>query len=79
MNNNKMKRLNGEIRDTEKVFRDLKKMPTLVLDGMKVCYNFTKKYRIFERKDTSRPSLIELDGKNKKIIIINASLSKDTV
>ena len=43
-NNNKMERLNGEIRDREKVFRRLKKMDTSVLDGMRVYYNYTKKH-----------------------------------
>ena len=43
-NNNKMKKLNGEIRDREKVFRDLKKIDTTIIDGMKTYYNFTKKH-----------------------------------
>ena len=43
-NNNKMERLNGEIRDREKVFRGLKKINTPIIDGMKTYYNFTKKH-----------------------------------
>jgi hypothetical protein len=46
MNNNKMERLNGEIKDREKVFRGLKKMDTPILDGMKVYYNYTKKHGV---------------------------------
>lgn len=42
-NNNKMERLNGEIRDREKTFRELKKFDTPIIEGMKVYYNFTKK------------------------------------
>ena len=34
MNNNKMERLNGEIRDIEKVFRGLKRMDTPIIEGM---------------------------------------------
>ena len=76
-NNNKMERLNGEIRDREKVFRGLKKMDTLILDGMKVYYNFTKKHSALKDKMPSEASLILVDGKNKwKTIIQNASLSK---
>ena len=41
-NNNKMERLNGEIRDREKVFRGLKKFDTPIIDGMKTYYNYTK-------------------------------------
>ena len=49
-NNNKMERLNGEIRDREKVFRGLKKMDAGILDGMRVCYNFTKKHGALKGK-----------------------------
>ena len=34
-NNNKMERLNGEIRDREKVFRGLKRFDTSLIDGLK--------------------------------------------
>ena len=44
MNNNKMERLNGEIRDREKTFRGLKRIDTPIIEGMKVYYNFTKKH-----------------------------------
>ena len=78
-NNNKMERLNGEIRDREKVFRGLKKMDTSILDGMRVYYNFTKKHGSLKGKTPAQASLIEVDGKNKwKTIIQNASLSKDS-
>ena len=50
MNNNKMERLNGEIRDREKVFRGLKKMDTAIIDGMRVYYNFTKKHGALKGK-----------------------------
>ena len=79
-NNNKMERLNGEIRDREKVFRGLKKMDTAVLDGMRVYYNFTKKHSGIAGMTPAEASLIEVDGKNKwKTIIQNASLYKNAV
>ena len=78
-NNNKMERLNGEIRDREKVFRGLKKMDTAVLDGMCVYYNFTKKHSGIDGMTPAEASLIDVDGKNRwKTIIQNASLHKDT-
>ncbi len=61
-NNNKMERLNGEIRDREKVFRGLKKMDTAILDGMRVCYNYTKKHGSLEGKMPAETSLIAVDG-----------------
>ena len=78
MNNNKMERLNGEIRDREKVFRGLKKIDTPIIDGMKAYYNFTKKHGALKGKTPSEEALIKVDGKNRwKTIIENASLYKE--
>ncbi len=75
MNNNKMERLNGEIRDREKVFRGLKKMDTPILEGLKAYYNYAKKHGALDGKTPSEAALIQVDGKNKwKTIIQNASL-----
>ena len=77
MNNNKMERINGTIRDREKVFRGLKRMDTAVIDGLRVYYNFTKKHEALKGKTPAEASLIEIDGSNKwKTIIQNASLHK---
>ncbi len=76
--NNKMERLNGEIRDREKVFRGLKKMDTPVLDGMRVYYNYTEKHGALEGQTPAESAKITVDGKNKwKTIIQNASLYKN--
>ncbi len=78
MNNNKMERMNGEIRDREKVFRSLKKIDTPIIDGMKAYYNFTKKHGILKGKTPSEEALIKVDGKNRwKAIIENASLYRE--
>ena len=79
-NNNKRERLNGEIRDREKVFRGLKKMDTAILDGMRVYYNYTKKHGGIKNKTPAQASMIEVEGVNKwKTIIQNASLNKDSI
>jgi hypothetical protein len=39
-NNNKMERMNGEIRDPEKVTRNLKKMDTPILKGEQIFHNY---------------------------------------
>ena len=76
-NNNKMERLNGEIRDREKVFRGLKKFDTPLIDGMKAYYNYTKKHSALQGRTPAQASLIEVDGKNRwKTIIQNASLHR---
>ena len=78
MNNNKMERLNGEIRDREKVFRGLKKIDTPIIEGMKAYYNFTKKHGALKGKTPSEEAMIKVDGKNRwKTIIENASLYKE--
>ena len=78
MNNNKMERLNGEIRDREKVFRGLKRMDTPIIDGMRVYYNFTKKHGGLKGMTPAESAMIKIDGKNKwKTIIQNASLHKE--
>ena len=77
MNNNKMERLNVEIRDCEKVFRGLKKFYIPLIDGMKAYYNYTKKHGSLDGKTPAEQALIKVDGKNKWITLIqNASLYK---
>ncbi len=77
-NNNKMERLNSEIRDREKVFRGLKRIDTPIIDGMETYYNFTKKHGSLKGKTPAEEAMIEVDGKNKWITLIqNASLYKE--
>ena len=77
-NNNKMERLNGEIRDRENMFRGLKKMDTPIIDGMKAYYNFTKKHGSLKGQTSAEAAKIIVDGKNKwKTIIQNASLHRE--
>ena len=76
-NNNKMERLNGEIRDREKVFRGLKRIDTPIIPGMKAYYNFAKKHSGIAGMTPAEASLIEVDGKNKWFTLIqNASLHR---
>ncbi|MGA2625913.1 MAG: hypothetical protein ABSF63_02490 [Candidatus Bathyarchaeia archaeon] len=41
-NNNKLERMNGEIRDREKVTRNLKKEDTPILAGMQIFHNYVR-------------------------------------
>jgi putative transposase len=43
-NNNKMERMNGEIRDREKTMRGLKKVDTLILKGCQIFHNYTREH-----------------------------------
>ena len=64
-NNNKMERLNGEIRDREKVFRGPKKFDTPIITGMQAYYNYTKKHGSLKGKTPAEAALIKVDGRNK--------------
>lgn len=45
--------------------RQLKKMDTPSIDGMKAYYNFTKRYGALKGKTPSEEALIKVDGKNR--------------
>jgi len=76
MNNNKMERLNGEIRDREKVMRGLKKKDTPILKGYQIFHNYIREHEGLDGKTPSEACGITIDGKNKwKTLIQNARLS----
>jgi len=74
MNNNKMERLNGEIRDREKVMRGLKKEDTPILKGYQIFHNYIRPHQGLEGKTPAEACGITVKGKNKWITLIqNAS------
>jgi putative transposase len=69
-----MERINGEIRDREKVMRGLKIKETPILQGMQIYHNFIKLHIGLEGKTPAEACRIELKGENKLIkLILNAS------
>jgi len=73
-NNNKMERLNGEIRDREKTMRGLKTTETSILKGYQIFHNYIRPHEGLERKTPSEACGIKVEGKNKWITLIqNAS------
>ncbi len=77
MNNNKMERLNGEIRDREKVMRGLKKKDTPILKGYQIYHNYIREHEGLDGKTPAEACGIKIEGKNKwKTLIQNASQSK---
>jgi putative transposase len=73
-NNNKMERLNGEVRDREKVMRSLKKSDTPILDGYQLFHNYVRPHMALDGKTPAEMCGIEIGGENKwKTIIENAS------
>jgi transposase-like protein len=76
-NNNKMERLNGEIRDREKTMRGLKKMDTLILKGFQIYHNYIREHEALKGQTPAEKCGIKVEGKNKwKTLIENASNGK---
>lgn len=74
-NNNKMERMNGEIRDREKVMRGLKKMDTPILTGCQIYHNYFREHEGLEGKTPAEAANIRIEGQNKWITVIqNAKL-----
>jgi len=76
-NNNRMERLNGEIRDREKVMRGLKKMDTPIIEGYRIYHNYIRGHEAFDGKTPADIASIKVEGNNKWITLIqNASQGK---
>lgn len=74
MNNNKMERFNGEVRDREKVMRGLKKMDTLILAGYQLYHNYFREHQGLVGKTPAEVAGIKIEGQNKWVTVIqNAS------
>ncbi|MDE1842747.1 MAG: IS1/IS6 family transposase [Thaumarchaeota archaeon] len=72
-NNNKMERLNGEIRDREKVMRGLKKIDTPILAGYQIFHNYLRPHMALEGKTPSDMVGIKIEGDNRWITLIQNS------
>ena len=74
-NNNKMERLNGEVRDREKVMRGLKKTDTPIIAGYQIFHNYMRAHEALEGKTPAEACGIKVEGKNKWITIIQNAVS----
>ncbi len=78
-NNNKMERINGEIRDREKTMRGLKKKDTSILPGYQIFHNYIRPHEGLYGKTPAEACGIELKGDNKWLTLIqNASIKTKT-
>ncbi len=76
-NNNKMERMNGEIRDREKTMRGLKRKRTPILTGYQIYHNYVRPHMALNGKTPSEACGIKVEGENKWITLIqNASVKK---
>jgi len=78
-NNNKMERLNGEVRDREKVMRGLKNENTLILTGYQIFHNYIRPHEGLDGKTPAEACGIEIKGENKWLTLIqNAKKTNST-
>jgi len=74
MNNNKMERFNGEIRDRERTMRGLKKTSTPILSGYQLFHNYIRPHGGLSGKTPAEACGIKVEGNNKWLTLIqNAS------
>ena len=69
-NNNKMERLNGEIRDREKVVRGLKKVDSPLLSGYQIYHNYLRPHMALDGKTPAEMCGIKIEGDNKWVTLI---------
>ncbi|HML03873.1 MAG TPA: DDE-type integrase/transposase/recombinase [Candidatus Bathyarchaeia archaeon] len=75
MNNNKMERFNGEVRDREKTMRGLKTKETPILQGYQIFHNYIREHEGLEGKTPAEACGVSIQGKNKWLTLIqNASM-----
>lgn len=78
VHNNKMERMNGEVRDREKVMRGLKKADTPILKGYQIFHNYIRPHEGLDGKTPADKAGIKIDGQNKWITLIqNATREKE--
>jgi len=76
-NNNKMERMNGEIRDREKTMRGLKRKRTPILTGYQIYHNYIRPHESLGGKTPADACGIQIQGQDKwKTLIENASVNK---
>ncbi len=74
VHNNKMERMNGELRDRERVMRTLEKADTPILTGMQIYHNYVRPHMALKGKTPAEVAGIKVEGENKWLTLIqNAS------
>src|SRR4030066_2529317 len=73
-NDNKMERLNGEMRDREKVMRGLKRTRTPIFSGYQIYHNYIRPHEALNGKTPSEACGIKVEGENKWLTLIQNKL-----
>jgi hypothetical protein len=65
-----MERMNGEVRDREKVMRDLKNTDSPILKGIQVFHNYIRPHMALDGKTPGEVAGIKVEGDDKWLTII---------
>ena len=79
IHNNKMERMNGEIRDRERVMRTLEKGDTPILTGIQIFHNYIRPHMALEGQTPAEKAGIEVKGKNKWITLIQNAAKQEEI
>ncbi len=77
VHNNKMERMNGEVRDREKVMRGLKKSDTPILKGYQLFHNYIRPHEGLDGDAPADRAGIKVEGENKWMTIIQNAAHKE--
>ncbi|WXG43012.1 MAG: DDE-type integrase/transposase/recombinase [Promethearchaeati archaeon SRVP18_Atabeyarchaeia-1] len=77
LNNNKMERMNGEVRDREKVMRGLKKKDTPAIKGYQIFHNYVRPHEALDGETPADRCGIKVKGDNKWLTIIQNASQQD--
>jgi putative transposase len=79
-NNSKMERMNGEVRDREKVMRSLKITTTPILPGYQLFHNYIRPHMALNGKTPAEKCGIVIKGENKwQTLIENAERNRQSI
>jgi hypothetical protein len=76
---NKVERMNGEIRDRERVMRTLEKADTPILTGMQIYHNYVRPHMALKGRTPSEAAGIAIEGENKWLTLIQNASKKEKV
>lgn len=77
VHNNKMERMNDEVRDREKVMRGLKKSDTPILKGYQLFHNYIRPHEGLDGDIPADRAGIKVEGENKWITLIQNASRED--
>jgi hypothetical protein len=77
-NNNKMERLNGEIRDREKVVRGVKSKDSPLFKGAQIYHNYIRGHMGLNGDTPADRAGIKIEGENKWMTIIQKATILNT-